>query len=45
MARSTRLAIARNAVAAFGALALLAGLAELIMAARRDQPARGVGID
>ena len=44
-AQSTRLALARQTVAASGALAWLAGLAELFMAARRDQPARRFGID
>ena len=44
-AQSSRLVLASEAVAGSGALALLAGLAELFMAARRDKSARRVGID
>ena len=44
-AQSTRVVLASRAVSVSGVLALLAGLAELFMAARRDQPARGVGVD
>ena len=44
-AQSARLVLTSNAVAGSCAQALLAGLARLFMAARRNQPARGVGID